>query len=140
MPKSWTVNLYTDGASRRNPGPAAIGIVLCDENDVLLQEHKERIGDATNNEAEYRALIKGLDLALAHTRGEVHCILDSELVVRQLNDVYRVRDPRMMDLFHQVKDRERMFAKVHYRHRPRLAGRLERADALANEALDEAGY
>ena len=134
------VNLYTDGGARGNPGPAAIGVVVCGEADDVLEEHKEHIGDATNNEAEYRALIKGLDLAATHTRKGVRCVMDSELVVRHLIGEYRVKDQRMKQLFDQVKDKERMFEKVRYRHRPRLTGWLRRADALVNEALDEAGF
>jgi len=134
------VNLYTDGGARGNPGPAAIGVVVCGEADEVLQEHREHIGHATNNEAEYRALIKGLDLAADLTRIEVRCVMDSELVVRHLTGRYRVRSASVKHLFDQVKDRERTFQKVRYRYRPRLTGMLHRADALVNEALDEAGF
>ena len=134
------VNLYTDGGARGNPGPAAIGVVVCGAADEVLQEHREHIGHATNNEAEYRALIKGLDLAADLTSTEVRCVMDSELVVRQLTGVYLVKSTSMKHLFDQVKDRERKFEKVRYRHRPRLTGMLRRADALVNDALDEAGF
>lgn len=134
------VILYTDGGARGNPGPAAIGVVVCGEGDEVLAEHKEYIGEATNNEAEYRALIKGLDLAAGHSRAELRCVTDSELVVRHLSGAYRVRSPSIKSLFDQVKRREGQFEKVSYRHRPRLTGMLHRADALVNEALDEAGF
>jgi len=83
------VTLYTDGGARGNPGPAAIGVAVCGEANDELEEHQQHIGHATNNEAEYRALIKGLDLAAAHTRKEVRCVMDSELVVRHLMGEYR---------------------------------------------------
>src|SRR2546422_1017239 len=87
------VQVYSDGGARGNPGPAAIGVVVCDASDRVLREYREAIGEATNNEAEYRALIKGLELAAEHTRGAVTCVLDSQLVVRPVTGRYRVRDP-----------------------------------------------
>lgn len=138
MPPS--IKVYTDGAARGNPGPAAIGVVVCDEEDNVLREQKQHIGEATNNEAEYRAIIAGLDLAAGFPRTEVVCTTDSELVVRQLTGVYRLKNARMLALFFEVKEKERMFERVSYRHRLRLTGHLKRADGLANEALDEAGF
>jgi len=134
------VRLYTDGGSRGNPGPSAIGIVVCFANDSTIVEYKEHIGDATSNEAEYRALITGLDMAAAHTRKEVLCTLDSQLVVRHMTGVYGLRQANMKTLFAEVKDKAQMFEKVGYRHQPRLTGQLKRADELVNEALDEAGF
>src|SRR3989442_15909490 len=115
------VRVYWDGGARGNPGPAAIGVVVCDQTDRVLREHKEAIGEGTNNEAEYRALIKGLELAAEHTREAVACVLDSELVVRQMTGRYRLRDPRMAALHDEVRDRARRFAKVTFEHRPRLS-------------------
>ena len=132
------VTIYTDGGSRGNPGPAAIGIVLCDARDRLLREHKEFLGTATNNEAEYRAVLRGLKLAARYTRGSVTCVADSELVVRQLTGVYRARSPAMKELLGLVREQEASFEQVRYRNEPRLAGRLRRADELVNEALDRA--
>jgi ribonuclease HI len=134
------VKLYTDGGSRGNPGPAAIGIVLCLGDDTVDEEHKEHIGEATNNEAEYQAVLKGLDMAAAHTRKEVVCTSDSEFVIRQLTGAFRLKNERMKRLFDEAKIKEQMFEKVTYRHRPRLSGHLYRADELVNEALDEAGF
>jgi ribonuclease HI len=128
--------VYTDGASRGNPGPAAIGVVVCDDADAVLREQHEVLGEATNNEAEYRAVLRGLELAAAHTSGQVVLTTDSELVVRQLNGRDRVRNERLRDLIGPVREAERAFAKVVYRHAPRMTGHLARADALANEALD----
>jgi len=134
------VRLYTDGGSRGNPGPAAVGVVVCDEPDRILEEHKECIGRATNNEAEYHALLAGLALAAKHTQAKVTCILDSEFVVRQVTGKYKATDPRMKELLRQVKARKAAFEEVRLEHRERLTGLLRRADALVNEALDEAGY
>ena len=138
VPKLPFVQIYADGGARGNPGPAAIGVVICSAADRVLKEHRECFGIGTNNEAEYRALIKGLQLAASHTKGEVACVLDSELVVRQMTGAYRVRDERMAALHRQAQELAARFARVTYEHRPRRTGRLERADALVNWALDEA--
>lgn len=140
MRKHSTIRAYTDGGARGNPGPAGIGIVLCGEDDRPLQEHKEYIGNGTNNEAEYRAVIKALDLASARGSEKVEVVCDSDLVVKQLLGAYRLKNQRMMDLNAQVKLRETRFRKVSYRHSPRMTGWLERADQLVNAALDEAGF
>jgi len=134
------VVVYTDGGSRGNPGPAAIGIVLCDDRDRALLERKEYIGKATNNEAEYRAIIAGLDLATHATRAEVRAYSDSELVVRQLTGAYRLRSGKLLPLYKRAKGKEKAFHRVTYEHLPRLTGWLRRADKLVNEALDESGH
>ncbi len=135
-----TLTIYTDGGARGNPGPAAIGVVACDARDRLLREHKEYIGEATNNEAEYRALIAGLEIAASYTRGPLTCVTDSQLVARQMSGEYRVREPRIGVLVSAARERLRAFERVEFHHLPRLAGRLRRADELVNEALDEAGF
>lgn len=131
-----SVRVYTDGASRGNPGPAAIGVVVCDASDRILRRHKEFLGDATNNEAEYRAILRALKLAAAYTEGEVELTSDSELAVRQLTGAYKVRRRNLEALVVAVREAERNFTKVVYRHAPRMTGRLALADRLANEALD----
>jgi ribonuclease HI len=134
------VRLYTDGGARGNPGPAAIGILLCDDRDRVLLERKEAIGRATNNEAEYRAIIAGLDLAARATQGLVRAFSDSELAVRQLSGTYRLRSRTLLPLYRKVKAREKAFERVTYEHLPRLTGWLRRADKLVNEALDAPGH
>ncbi len=134
-----TLTVYTDGGARGNPGPAAIGVVVADARDRLLREHKDLIGEATNNEAEYRALIKGLEIAAGFTRGPVTCVSDSELVTRQMRGEYRVREPRLVPLHEEALARTRAFEAVEFRSLPRLTGRLRRADELVNEALDAVG-
>ncbi len=131
------VRAYADGGARGNPGPAAIGVVLCDAEDAILLTHKEVIGRATNNEAEYRAVARALELAAHRTRGQVVLTSDSELIVRQLRGAYRMRDGRMAALANDVRERARAFRRVSYQHRPRMTGHLALADRLVNEALDE---
>ncbi len=128
----WLV--YTDGASRGNPGPAAIGAVVYDESGREVHTVSQRIGRATNNEAEYRAAIAGLEAALALGAREVQLIMDSELVVRQLSGRYKVRNPNLRRLFGRVKDLQWRFASFEARSIPREENK--RADRLANQALD----
>jgi len=125
--------LYTDGGARGNPGPGAIGIVLKKDDDVLVQKAKY-IGEVTNNQAEYQALILGLHTALDHTK-ELKCFLDSELVVKQLNGEYRVKDEKLKPLFEKIKKLEEDFARVTFHHIPRERNKL--ADLLLNEELDK---
>ncbi len=131
------VILHTDGGARGNPGPAAIGVVLefpeTNQPKIFLAE---TIGESTNNVAEYRALIRGLEEARTHGAQEVACFLDSELVVRQLTGIYRMRDPRLRAHAAYVTDLARYFHRVTYTSIPRKENRA--ADALVNRALDEA--
>ena len=131
------VVLHTDGGARGNPGPAAIGIVVELERDgkrELLEEVGETIGVATNNVAEYRALIRGLEAARRVGGTDVTCLLDSQLVVEQLSGRYRVKHPNVVSLHQQVQELARQFKRVTYTHIPR-ADNAE-ADRLVNAALD----
>ena len=130
-------NLYTDGGARGNPGPAGIGILLCDEDGEELIRYKDTIGTATNNIAEYLALIAGLELARTHSAERLSCHLDSELVVRQMTGQYKVKNENMRKLFSEVKRLEADFQSITYRHLPRTDGNMRIADALVNQALDE---
>ena len=134
--KILTLYVYTDGGCRGNPGPGAIGIVFFDENKNKIAEYKECIGECTNNQAEYRALIKALELATAHCRKEILCFLDSELVVRQLSGRYRIKKEELRRLFYILKDRERAFEKVVYNHVKRENKFIQYADKLVNDALE----
>jgi len=131
----WVV--YTDGASRGNPGPAAIGAVIFDDKDRERHRISEAIGKATNNEAEYRAAIAGLEAALALGARDVELRMDSELVVRQLDSRYRVRNPGLKVLFARMKDLRWRFASFTAIAIPREENAL--ADKLANQALDRSG-
>lgn len=130
----WTV--FADGASRGNPGPAAIGAVVYDPDGREAHAVSRRIGRATNNEAEYQATIAGLESALALGARHVELRLDSELVVRQLQYRYRVRNPRLQPFFHRIIELRNRFEGFDVRHVPRDQNR--RADQLANLALDSA--
>ncbi|MCC7552772.1 ribonuclease HI family protein [Candidatus Micrarchaeota archaeon] len=127
--------LNTDGGARGNPGPGAIGIVVQNEDRDVLEVFKRKIGKATNNEAEYKALIKGLELALNYTNGHVICYLDSELVQKQAIEEYQVKALNMKPLFKRLKWTEGQFKKVEYKHVKRDDKYQQRADKLVNDAL-----
>jgi ribonuclease HI len=130
-----TIHLYSDGGARGNPGPSGIGVVLKDPlNDIILGDYKEAIGHATNNEAEYKALMKGLELAKQYCPNELICHLDSELIVKQLSGAYRVKTPTLKPLFEQVQQLVAGYSNVSFVHIPRA--RNWEADALVNQALD----
>lgn len=131
--------VFSDGGARGNPGPAAIGVLVCDAQGALLREHQETIGEATNNIAEYRAVLRGLELAGELGLKEIEYFVDSELVARQLSGVYRIKTPHLKDLFLQVKAREQNFDKVVYRQVPRTHEKIRWADRLVNQALNLAG-
>lgn len=133
-----TYKSFTDGGSRNNPGPAGIGGVLYDENGVLIDEVSEYIGTATNNEAEYRAIIEILKKALKHGVKEINCFLDSELVVKQVKGEYRVKHDRLKELFSQLNHVANQFEKITFTHV--LREKNKEADKRVNKALDDAGF
>ena len=128
--------LFTDGGARGNPGPAAFGYVLEAEDGTVLAAHGERIGVATNNVAEYRALIAGLDKALELAVPEVEVVSDSELLVKQMRGEYRVKNAALQDLSIQAGRLAREIGNVTYTAVRREHNEL--ADRLVNEALDAA--
>jgi ribonuclease HI len=123
-----------DGGARGNPGPAAIGVVVRDAEGEVLEKLGEKIGEATNNVAEYRALLRGIELAAAHGATELELIGDSELVVRQVEGRYKVKHADMKALHAEAKKALAGFDSWSIRH----VRRAENADAdrLVNEALD----
>jgi ribonuclease HI len=128
------VTVHVDGGARGNPGPAAIGVVVSGPDGAVLDEVAERIGVATNNVAEYRALLRGLERAAALGAREVDLINDSELVARQLTGAYKVKHPAMKPLYEQAMSALRGFDRWSIRSVPRAQN--ARADALVNAALD----
>jgi ribonuclease H / adenosylcobalamin/alpha-ribazole phosphatase len=126
--------LSTDGGSRGNPGPAAYGYVLEAEDGTVLDARGETIGVATNNVAEYRALIAGLEKALELAVSEVEVVSDSELLVKQMRGEYRVKNDALRDLSLQASRLARQIGKVTYTAVRREHNEL--ADQLVNEALD----
>jgi ribonuclease HI len=129
---------YTDGGARGNPGPAAIGVLVCDGQGEILVEHCEVIGEATNNVAEYRAVIDGIKRAKELGASEVDCYLDSELVVKQLRGEYKLKNYYLQKLFDEVQKAERELKSVSYTHLRRDEENMRRADQLVNLALNEA--
>jgi ribonuclease HI len=133
--------IYTnsDGGSRGNPGPGAIGVIVRD-NDKILIRYSLMIGSrVTNNIAEYEALIKALELA-SDIGKEITCFVDSELVVKQLLGEYKVKHPRLLELFLKVQKLQENFDKVAYNHVRRDDKFQQLADDLVNEELEKHGY
>lgn len=128
--------VHVDGGARGNPGPAAIGVVVSDRDGAVLDELSETIGVATNNVAEYTALLRGLERAAALGAREVEVVNDSELVAKQLTGVYKVKHPSMRPLYEEAIAALRTFDRWEIRSVPRAEN--ARADELVNEALDAA--
>jgi ribonuclease HI len=128
------VTVNVDGGARGNPGPAAIGVVLRDETGQVLEEVGERIGEATNNVAEYKALLRGIELAGEQGAAELELIGDSELVVRQVEGRYKVKNAGMKELHTEVKRALGNFDTWSIRH-VRRENNAD-ADRLVNQALD----
>lgn len=132
--KNSKVVLHTDGCCRGNPGPAGIGVVIKDPHKKILKELSEYIGEATNNIAEYSALIRGLEAAGELGAEDVKVFMDSELVVKQLSGEYRVKDYKMKELFRQALEVLKDFKSFEIRHIDR--SKNKEADSLANRAID----
>ncbi|MEI7497729.1 MAG: ribonuclease HI family protein [Candidatus Falkowbacteria bacterium] len=128
------ITIYSDGGARGNPGPAAIGTVLYDEGGVVVAEISEYIGETTNNQAEYKAIIAGLICAKELGAQTIECFLDSLLVVEQLNHRYKVKHPGLAPLFLEVHNLRHHFKQISFRHIPREKNKA--ADKLVNLALD----
>ncbi len=128
--------LFTDGGSRGNPGPAAYAFVLEAEDGTVLDARGETIGVATNNVAEYSALVAGLERAVEAGIAELEVISDSELLVKQMRGEYRVKNRALQDLFMDASRAARQLDRVTYTAVRREHNEL--ADSLVNEALDRA--
>lgn len=126
--------IFTDGGARGNPGPGGIGIVLQNSQRQVIKEISKFIGTCTNNEAEYTALITGLDAAQKLGIKDIICYLDSELVVKQLNGDYKVKNQHLVILYNKVKIKAKEFLNITFKHIPREEN--VDADLLVNQALD----
>jgi ribonuclease H / adenosylcobalamin/alpha-ribazole phosphatase len=126
--------LFTDGGARGNPGPAAFAYVLETDDGTVLAAHGEAIGVATNNVAEYRALVEGLRKAVELQLTDLEVVSDSELLVNQMRGDYRVKNEALRELWLDANDLERKLGKVRYTAVRREHNEL--ADRLVNEALD----
>jgi ribonuclease HI/probable phosphoglycerate mutase len=135
-PKRWpeSVVAFTDGACRGNPGPSSVGVVFLADGGEALGEVSETVGTGTNNEAEYKAVIRALEVARSHGVSQLLIRADSELMVRQMQGVYQVKAESIRPLFNRAKMLLREFRSVRFEHVRREANR--EADRLANEALD----
>ncbi|MFA6391932.1 MAG: ribonuclease HI family protein [Patescibacteria group bacterium] len=127
--------IFTDGGARGNPGPAASGVVIFDEHKKILGEYSEYLGETTNNQAEYRAIILALKKAIELNGTRIKIYSDSELIVNQLNRKYKVKDAGLATLFVQVWNLVQKFDSVEYHHIPREKNKL--ADAQVNLCLDK---
>ena len=128
------VRLFTDGGARGNPGPAAFAFVLEADDGVVVAAHGERIGVATNNVAEYRALVAGLEHAVELAVIELEVVSDSELLVKQMRGEYRVKNEALRELSTEAARLARKLGRVRYSHVGREQNEL--ADRLVNETLD----
>lgn len=128
------VKIFTDGGARGNPGPAGIGVVVYDMSDNIIKQKSEFIGKATNNQAEYRAVIAAFELIQPSEVSEIDFYLDSELVVKQLKGEYRVKNADLAPLFVKVHNQIIKYKKVTFRHIRRELNK--EADRLANVAMD----
>ncbi len=136
------VIVYTDGGARRNPGPAAIGVIIENPSTLLrTREYGEYIGEKTNNQAEYEAVIFALKKVKQLVgkkkckEAEIEVRMDSELVVKQLNGEYKIKEPELQPLFLQAWNSRMDFGKVIFLHIPREQNK--RADKLVNDMLDK---
>lgn len=132
MSGMWTVN--TDGGSRGNPGPAGAGVVIRDPSGEIVARGGSHLGSATNNVAEYEAMLWGMRAARALGATSLLVRADSELVVKQMLGQYRVKNEGLKPLFLRAQELRRAFERVEFEHVPREAN--VEADALANEAMD----
>lgn len=130
------LSLYTDGAARGNPGPAAIGYAIYDSSGNLVEKDAKCIGRRTNNEAEYEALLWGIERARERKCGRLTVFLDSELVARQLTGEYRTKDSRMKLYAEKVRAHSRFFEGFEICHVPRSNRRIALVDEMVNEVLD----
>ena len=126
--------IFTDGGARGNPGPAGIGVVIKDESGKIVGEYNDYIGEGTNNQAEYKAVILALEKAKELCIKNIDFFLDSKLVVEQLNQNYKIKEPQLGKLFVQIWNQLPNFVKVTFTHVRREQNK--EADAQVNIALD----
>lgn len=133
--KSRSLRIFTDGASRGNPGEAGIGVLIEDASGKRLKEIRRYLGKATNNQAEYTALLIGLRLSREMGAEDISVFADSELLVKQMRGEYKVKHPLLLPLYTEAKTLTSGLKKFRITHIPRAQN--AHADALANEAIDK---
>ena len=127
--------IYIDGCAKGNPGPAAIGIYICDEYGNVLYRGGEYLGEKTNQEAEYGAVLKALNVAPAHCTHDVEIYSDSQLVVKQMNRQFRIRKKHLLDIHKEIRNCEKIFKSVQYIQVEKEHPNIEIADQLAHDAI-----
>ena len=130
------IKIYTDGASRGNPGPSASAFIILNQDNQILKQNSEYLGIRTNNQAEYQALISALKAALEFKQ-DVQCYSDSNLLVNQMNGNWRVKHPNMKKLWTKATGLKEKFSKINFTHVPRTNNYIQNVDELANIKLDE---
>lgn len=131
------LKIYTDGASRGNPGDAAWGYVILDKQENSVASQSGYIGPSTNNQAEYFAVIRALQRARELTRGRIRLYSDSQLLVNQVTGSWKVKDDELRRLYRRVKSLVDQFKEVNFTHLPRENTHIGEADSLCNHRLDE---
>lgn len=130
------IRIYSDGASRGNPGFSAIAFLILSEEENVLMRYSKYVGVRTNNQVEYEAVISALEAASALQSQVVICYLDSELVTKQLNGKYRVREAKLKILWSTVQGFTQRFQNITFTHVARTNHHIQEVDQLANRALD----
>ncbi len=126
--------INTDGGARGNPGPAALGVVIATQEGEVLQAFGEYLGSTTNNVAEYTALVRALEVAKKLEGTHLDIRMDSELIIKQMQGVYKIKQPHLVILANQVKVLLKSFTRVSFKHVRREYNKA--ADAMVNQALD----
>lgn len=130
------IKIFTDGASRGNPGPSASAFMILNQQDQILKQDSKYLGIGTNNQAEYNALISALEAALEF-KEDVQCFSDSNLLVNQMNGNWKVKHPTMKLLWRKAVGLKEKFHKITFSHVPRTNKYIQKVDELANIQLDE---
>ncbi len=134
-----TLNVYSDGGARGNPGPAAAAYLILSQDEKVVRTESRLLGTKTNNQAEYEALILALEAASTLGTEEVVFHLDSELVCKQQTGEYRVRNPELLKLWTRTQELKRHFKRVRFVNVPRSNKFITEVDRLVNYELDNAG-
>ncbi|HEX9262382.1 MAG TPA: ribonuclease HI family protein [Candidatus Bathyarchaeia archaeon] len=134
MPKQ--LRIFSDGGSRGNPGPAAAAYLIQTDSGHIIARDSRYIGISTNNQAEYAALLMALEKTTMLQAETLVCHLDSELVVKQLTGLYKVKNPKLKQLWQKIQEAKRQFKQVRFVNVPRTNGVIQEADKLVNLTLD----
>ncbi len=129
------LHIYTDGASRKNPGPSALAFIFVQDGEIIHEQSKF-LGEKTNNQAEYLAIIEALSEALTITKGELYIFSDSEVVIKQIIGEYRVKKDHLRTLRNQIFDLKKEFSSIQFSHLPRHNKWIKIVDKLCNRCIN----